>query len=213
MRSMPRVIRIVLVFFALVFLGCGPKYPLDIPEEEWRDMSAKERLQARKKQTELDKAKEERRKAEANAREAEAIKWLQDLEASRKDAEYGERLQCVLSPIQAYLGGSWRKIKPLALDVVQGMVLEKEIKEVSDGFVRRKEKIYAGFDGQTLTLCERKEDVQKQASEDCVHILGTFQEYSKGVQKDFKSHRFLRGRIRCDLAPGEVMPPRLRLER
>ncbi|MFP4214015.1 MAG: hypothetical protein ACLFRL_07890 [Desulfohalobiaceae bacterium] len=210
---MPRQAWLILVCLTFVLLGCGPKYPLDIPEEEWQNMSAEERLQAREKQAELDKAEQERRKAEAEAREAEAIEWLQDQEASRQNAEYGERLQCVLDPAQAYLGGSWRDIEPLALDVVQGMILEKEIKEVRDGYIRRRETIYAGFDGQTLSLCERKQDVQRQASEDCLHLLGTFEEYSQGVNKKLQADSFLRARIRCDLGPGQDMPSRLRLER
>ncbi len=105
------------------------------------------------------------------------------------------------------------KVVGIALDVVQGMILEKEIKDVRHGFVRGKEMVYAGLDGQTLSICDRKKDVQRQASGDCVHLLGTFQEYRQGVKSTLKSSRFLRGRIRCDLAPGEGMPPRLRLER
>lgn len=196
------------VLILLFSVGCSTRYPLDIPEEKWKTMSEAQQLQARQKQAELDRAREKRRAAEARAREAEAIKWLKAKEAARENASYGERVQCVLTDAQAYLWGKWRDIEPVALDLVKGMVLEFEIIESADNGIGYQEKGYAGFDGQTLSLCSEKDRVQRNSAT-CARVLGTFEQYAKGLQKRIRSDEFLRGKIRCDLAPGKGMPKRL----
>ena len=201
----------LILTFALL-AGCGSRYPLDIPEAQWEAMTPQEQLEARQEQAKLDRAAEERRTTEARAREAQAKKWLKDLEASREDARYGERLQCVLSPAQAYIGRSWREIEPLALDVVKGMVLKLDLKEADDGVFRYSTEAYAGFDGQTLSICPEEDYVQKNDPK-CARVLATFEQYRKGVETTIKASDFLRGKIVCDLVPGEGMPKRLILEK
>src|SRR6056297_2714593 len=101
--------QLIMLFGALLFLaGCGTHYPLDIPEGEWMEMSSQERQRAREKQAELEKAREKRRAAEAEARAAESLKWLKRREASREQARYGDRVQCVLSDAKAYVWDEWR---------------------------------------------------------------------------------------------------------
>src|SRR6056297_814054 len=117
--SMQKIFFVSLPLLLFCLLGCGAKYPLDIPEDKWMTLSKQEQLRAREKQAELDLVREKRREAEAKAREAEAIKWLKDNEASRKDARYGERIQCVLSKAEAYIWGKWQRIEPVALDIVK----------------------------------------------------------------------------------------------
>jgi predicted small lipoprotein YifL len=209
---MQRKFFIPLLFLMLGLLSCGTKYPLDIPEEKWASMTRQEQLRAREKQAELELAREKRRAAEAKAREAEAIKWLKDKEASRKQARYGERIQCVLTKAEAYIWGEWRRIEPVALDIVKGMVLEFELSEANDNGLNFQQKAYAGFDGQTLSLCPEKDQVQRN-DPSCARVLGTFEQYAKGIKSKIGVQDFLRGRIRCDLAPGKGMPERIIIKR
>lgn len=202
----------LLVVILILLVGCTSKYPLGIPEEQWQALSPQEQLEARQKQASLDKAQAERRAAEARAREAEAKQWLKDLEAKREAARYGERVQCVLSPAEAYLAGSWRQVEPVALDIVKGMILEFELQEPNTQTFHYSSKAYAGFDGQTLSICPQKEYVQRNASP-CAKVLGTFEQYRKGIKTTIHAQDFLRAKIECDLVPGKGMPKRLILEK
>lgn len=204
---------LILLFLPLLFLvGCGTHYPLDIPEGEWMEMSSRERQRAREKEAELEKAREKRRAAEAEARAAESLKWLKRREATREKARYGDRVQCVLSGAKAYVWGEWRSIEPVALDIVRGMVLDFDIQEAEEGDFGFQEKGFAGFDGQTLSLCPEKDMVQRN-SPSCARLLGTFEEYARGIKKRIGVDEFIKGKIRCDLAPGKGMPERLIIER
>ncbi|MGM0645425.1 MAG: hypothetical protein ACQESV_03355 [Thermodesulfobacteriota bacterium] len=205
-------IKITIGAALLCCIGCGPKYPLDIPEEKWETMSTAEQLRAREKHAEVEKAREERRAAEAKAREAEAIEWLKRQEAARDEAQYGERVQCILSNAKVYRWGEWHRIDPIALDIVQGMVLAFEMHAADPDELRLREQGYAGFDGQTLSLCAEKDQVQRNA-QDCAKAMGTFKQFARGLTQRIASEDFLRGDIRCDFAPGEGMPKRLILER
>lgn len=199
---------LLMLFFLFCLPACSPEYPLDIPENEWTTMTGQEQLRAREKQAELEKAEEKRRAAEAEARQAEAIKWLKNKEASRKQARYGDRLQCVLTNARACFWDEWRSIEPVALDIVKGMVLQLELSRADEDGFHFSQKVYAGFDGQTLTLCPDK-NLVRQNDPSCARVLGTFEQYAKGLQKKIHAKEFLRGCIRCDLAPGKGMPERL----
>lgn len=208
---MRRWVGFIIGVAVLCCAGCGPKYPLDIPEEKWTTMSTDEQLRAREKQADLEKAQEKRRTAEAKAREAEAIEWLKRQEAARDQARYGERVQCILSNAHVYRWGEWRRIEPLALDIVQGMVLEFEMHAADSEELRLRERGYAGFDGQTLSLCPEKNQVQRNA-QGCAKALGTSKQFARGLTQRIAGEDFLRGKIHCDFAPGEGMPQRLILE-
>ena len=47
----------------------------------------------------------------------------------------------------------------------------------------------------------------------CLRLLGTFEDYRRGIEQTVAAPDFLRGHLRCTLAPGEGMPPRLIIER
>lgn len=209
---MLRKIIVMSVLVLLFLFGCIGRYPLDIPEQQWKTMTHEEKLQARQKQAELDKARQNRLAAEARAREAEAIQWLRDQQAARDNARYGERIQCVLSRAEAYFWGKWRRIEPVALDLVKGMVIDFDMVEAGNNGLGYEQKGYAGFDGQTICMCPEKEAVQRNTSS-CARVLGTFEQYARGLETRVCADEFLRGRIRCDLAPGKGMPQRLIIDR
>ncbi|MCG5525186.1 hypothetical protein LRB11_09625 [Ectothiorhodospira haloalkaliphila] len=205
MKTIPALL--ITLSIVVLLMGCATRYPLDIPEEQWEAMTAEQRLQARQQQAALDQARAEQRAAEARAREEEAARQRAELEVRRQEAGFGERVQCVLREAEAYLGGSWRSVQPLALDVVQGMEWGFEMQAVEDGRVRRRGTGYAHFDGTRLTLCPRSGQYQTHAAA-CAQVVGTTSDYRRGLSERIEGHRFLRGQLRCDLHPASVVPRR-----
>lgn len=181
-----------------VLTGCS-SYPLGMAEAEWLRLTPEQQLQAREKQLEHDRLAEQRRKAEADARQLEAQRQTAELQARRQDARYGERLQCVLQPAQAWLNRQWRPVEPLALDLVAGYEQALVLQEADRRTVRYSGRAFARFDGQQLTLCQQPQ-VQRHPGR-CVRELGTFADYRRGIHREVEADQFLRGRLRCSLVP------------
>lgn len=192
--------RVLLVFCALLLGGCAGRFPLDIPEEQWLSMSPEQQLEARQEQARLDRAREQRRRAEARAREAESRKRAAEIESQRAAAAYGERVQCVLNNVQMDLGGKLRAAEPLALDLVRGMRIEVPVAASSEsGWMSYERTLIAGFDGQTIMLCESEQDFSPPYAR-CARILGTRAQYHRGLDTRIASD-FLQAKARCDLVP------------
>ena len=181
--------------------GCAPRHPLGIPDEQWQTMSLEQQLQARERQAELDRARAEQRAKEAQAREAEAARQLAELEQQRRDARYGERVQCVLSSAEARLNRQWRPVEPLALDLVRGFELPFELQQSDGRPISHRGRGYALFDGQIVTLCPQSGQHASRPVA-CLRLLGTLRDYHSGLDQTLAAPDFLRGRLRCHLVPG-----------
>lgn len=214
---MARRLPVTALFILLLILflsSCATRYPLGIPEAEWQAMSQEQRLAAREKQAELKQAEAERRAEEERARAEEAARQQAELNEKRRQAAYGERVQCVLDPVEARIFGSWRQAEPLALDLVVGLELEVPLRERSGSTVRRRSTAYASFDGQTVAVCREPLAAMTTTGRDhCLRLLGTFEDYRRGIAQQLEAPDFLRGRLRCNLVPAAGMPPRLIIER
>jgi hypothetical protein len=204
--------KLMIGFTALFLAACGTRHPLGIAEDQWQAMSTEQRLQAQEKQADLDRAADERRTVEARAREAEAARKQAELESQRRNARYGERLQCVLNDAEAQLFGKWRPIQPLALDLVKGANITLELVDASGHAVRYRTVAHAAFDGQTLSLCRDADDERRNLNF-CLRVLGTFAGFQRGIHRRVDAERFLRGHLRCDLAPGPGMPAQIIINR
>lgn len=202
------MLKFTLLIASLISLvACAPRYPLGIPEAQWQNMSTEQRFQAQAKQAELDRAAQDARAADARAREAEAARQQAELEIRRRDARYGERLQCILSDAEAHLGGRWRGVEPVAMDLVLGMRLAFDLAESSSHTVHSRTPFYAEFDGQTISLCRDARDAGRNPNA-CTRVLGTLADYRRGIDQRVDTARFLRARIRCDLVPEQGMTRR-----
>lgn len=162
-------------------------------------MSQEDRTEARLKQGQLARAEEQRREAEAAAQAAKARERTEELSKARREAEYGQRVQCVLRQAEGYFAGDWRSIESVTLDIVTGVEVEIELSQVDDGF-HYTDKGYASFDGQVAQICEHPADERRKANR-CARLLGTFKDFNSGVGDKVKGRRFLRGHLRCDLVP------------
>lgn len=181
---------ICLVLLLAGLSGCATRYPLGIPEEQWVLLTTQQQLNARSQQATLDQASQARREAEARAREAEAIKATAELEQRRRDAGYGERVQCILESAEGYIRGRWEPMRPLAMDLVSGYPEELAL---SDKRNRYQQSLYAEFDGQVVRLC--------RSTYECAEMAATRQQLHRGVSRYLEQDRLLRGTLYCDLVP------------
>jgi predicted small lipoprotein YifL len=191
--------RVLLVLLLGSLSACAARYPLGIPEEQWVLLTPQQQLDARSQQAALDQASQARREAEARAREAEAIKEAAELDQRRRDAGYGERVQCILESAEGYIRGRWEPVRPLAMDLVSGYPIELTL---SDTRNRYQQSMYAGFDGQVVRLC--------RSTNNCVEMAATRQQLQRGISQYLEQDRLLRGTLYCDLVP--QAPPGQRLK-
>jgi len=182
-----------LVVLVATLAGCGPHYPLDIPEAQWARMTPAEQTAARMKQAELDRARAEARRQEAAAREAEVAARAAELAHALANAGPGERVQCILQPVEMRYGGKWRPAEPLGLDLVAGMTIGFELQAREHRHRRIDGK--ATFDGMEVSLCPGY-------GSDCARFLATSGEFRRGVSRRVAADDRLRGRMHCELAYG-----------
>ena len=197
-----------MVLLVIGVTACGTRYPLDIPEEQWVLMSPQQQLDARTQQAALDKAAHERGVAEARAREAEALKEAAELDQRRRNAEYGERVQCILDPAEVYVRGRWETARPVALDLVSGFADEIE---TVDSRGRYAQSFYASFDGQVVRMCRSVNAIQRRSAGECAEMIATRQQYERGITRQIEQDRLIRGDLYCDLVPQAPRGQRLRL--
>jgi hypothetical protein len=161
-------------------------------------MSVEQRVAAQVRQAELDRAEAQAREAEARARIARETARLAELDRLRREARYGERVQCVLDQAEVHLGGKWYGVEPVALDLVKAVRVPFEVVERKLRNPYRTSGNEAFFDGQIVTLCP---DVAAFGAPDaCLRLVGTTSDYRVGLSRVVESHRFLRGQLRCKLA-------------
>jgi|APIni6443716594_1056825.scaffolds.fasta_scaffold102716_2 hypothetical protein len=204
---LPLILPMSLLFF---LAGCLPtRHPLGISDEDWQVMSLDQRLQAQEKQAEFEHADRVRKAEQKAAPESEAVRQPVQPEARRAPAapvRYGERLQCVLSQAKVRIADKWRPVESTVLDVSRGQVAEFTLVEPSGQKGRLSLMGFARFDGQILTLCPSADENRREG---CARVLGTFEDFRRGIDQSVEANGFLRSRLHCHLGPGAGMPPQL----
>ncbi|RFA30809.1 hypothetical protein CAI21_04710 [Alkalilimnicola ehrlichii] len=181
----------LLGLLVLVVAACTTRYPLGMSESEWLSLSPEQQIDAREREERLNleaaqqRAEQARQRAEAERREQEA------LEQRRREAGFGERIQCVLDGAQVRAGSRWEEAHPLGLDLIVGETADFRILE--RGSATRGGSGQASFDGQLVELCDR-------AGRHCEVIAGTSRDFQRGVRRQLEIDGLLRGELRCELA-------------
>lgn len=177
--------------FAL-FLSACTFYPLNMTEAEWLALTPEQRLEAREAQQRLNA--EARQAREQQALQQEQLRLQQEaLRLQRlQSAEYGERLQCVLREGTGYIGGQWRPLQPLAVELLSGDAFELELRDVESDY--RQVKVVMSFDGQTVRVC----DAYQQR---CANLVSTTRGYERGERASIQLERTVRATLLCDLPP------------
>ena len=212
------VLCFLLLFLVLILSACAPRHPLNIDDKDWQALSPQQRLQALEQQAQLDLAREQRRSAEAQQheaqarqREAEAARQQAELEKLRCQARYGDRVHCVLEHAERYRSRRWEPIEPLAFDLIRHIELTAAMIEQRQSHQRIQGTVYAVFDGQTVSLCDRQS--ADSGRRQCLKLVGVFEDYRRGIRQQLVAPDFLRGELRCSLAPAEGMPLQLMINR
>jgi hypothetical protein len=211
------LMRAFLPSLSLLFLlaGCLPtRHPLGISDEDWQVMSLEQHLKAQEKQAELEHADRVRKAEQKAAPEAEATRQPVQADARRaplssspsSPARYGERLQCVLSQAKVRIADKWRPVESTVLDVSRGQVTEFTLAEPAGQKGRLPLIGFARFDGQILTICPSADESRREG---CVRILGTFEDFRRGIDQSIEAAGFLRSKLHCHLGPGAGMPAQL----
>lgn len=193
----PRVKLSLILLMALGLAACGPSHPLGIADSEWQTMTSEQRMAAREKQVELDKVRAQERAERARLRAEEEARQQALIEERRANAQYGERVQCVLTQAEARLSGSWRSIEQTGFDLVIGEVKPFTVQHVKDGRTRHSRTGYASFDGQTVSMCLHARN--NTSSSNCATLVATTSAYERGVREQVSSGDFVRGSLQCDL--------------
>lgn len=188
---------LLVLISAGLLAGCMSFHPLGISDAEWQRMTPQQQMDARAKQTELDKQAAERRAERARLQALEDARLQAELEQRRANAKLGEHVQCVFNPAEAKISGNWRTVEPIALDLVVGETKPFNAEHLRDGRSRYSRQGYASFDGQTLSLCSSRSNY---SSSHCVRVVSTTRGYQQGVKQKVDSKEFMRGELHCDLA-------------
>jgi hypothetical protein len=201
------------VSLACVLAACLPtRHPLGISDEDWQVMSLDQRLRAQEKQAEFEHADRVRKAEQKAAPEAEAARQpVQPVQAEVRrapggPARYGERLQCVLTQARVLIADKWRPVESTVLDVSRGQVTEFTLAEPASQKGRLPLMGFARFDGQILTLCPSADENRREG---CVRVLGTFEDFRRGIDQSVEAAGFLRSKLHCHLGPGAGMPAQL----
>jgi hypothetical protein len=208
MQSMSLRWAILISAFLLLLLplACGPRHPLGIPDEQWKGMTSEEQIQARHRQAELNRAAAEERAAQARLQAAEAEARKAELEAMRRNAAFGDRVQCVLDQAQVRMHRDWNPVNMVGFDLVKG-IEESFTMEITAGKLSRMPVDgHARFDGQSIILC-RFPDEDDFHPDYCARLVGTRRELQQGLDGFVTAPDFLRGRLRCDLPPSDESRP------
>lgn len=189
----------VMVVLMVLVAGCASQYPMGMSEDEWQALSAEQRLDARERAERLN-LEAARQRAEQQRLRAEQERLAeQALIQRRREAQFGERVQCVLDAAELRSGGNWRDARPLGLDLIVGETHEFELLRKDSR--HRGVTGQASFDGQLIELCDRR-------GRNCAVIAGTSRDFQRGLHRQIEIDDALRGELRCDLAEPQPKPGR-----
>ncbi|MCO4759214.1 MAG: hypothetical protein KC477_14435 [Oceanospirillaceae bacterium] len=186
-----------LVLGAWILTACS-LHPLGIDDDEWASMSQTDQLRAYEKQAELDKVRAEAQARERQAQaEAEARKY-EAMAAMRRNAQYGDIVQCVLDPLDVRFGGDWKVSKPQVFDLVRGEERDLRLQDQKERYSTTALVSFAES-GLEVALC--RDGYYANRRDGCTRLLGTSRDFHRGVRQTFSIDRFMQGTLRCDLKP------------
>lgn len=212
---MPRV-RCLVPALALWLAACAGGPPLGLTEAEWNALDPAQKLAARDRQATLDaeaaaRRAAERRAAEERAAAAEAARQRR-LDALRREARYGDVVQCVIPSGTADFRPGWREIDPVGVALVRSETRSVTLTAHDSG---RTMPLWLSFseDGLMVSICRHAPREQERRRADCQTFAGTAADYRAGLTGRIDLPEILKGRLRCAYAPAPGMPDTVILRR
>jgi hypothetical protein len=188
-----------------VLAACA-SYPLGMSKEEWVLLTPEQQMEARMKQSDLNRANAERRAQQAAARRQRyaAIEAAERrrIEEIYRSARYGDVLECVVEGGFADFRPGRRSYRPVPFTLARG-----EVKSVSVSAGGRNGKFWAQYssDGLSMNLCYR--DPRRRGSRYCVSVNGQSREFSAGITRRMSVKKVFRdANVVCAHRPERNMP-------
>jgi hypothetical protein len=181
--------------FILVFIGCSSN-PLNIPDEIWLNMSDEKKIQAYEQQASLNLQREQNRQIELELRAKEEKQQQLIYESQLANASYGDRLQCIVYDAKAKLNKKIRDINYIGLDLLKNNIQEFKIVQNTSSSRRYSSVGYALFNGIELRMCE-----DSNMRRNCTSVVGTFMDFSRGINTHLNNDDFIIGKIKCEFVP------------
>lgn len=196
------VIKNILIWsslFLLCFLtGCVATHPLHISDQDWQYMSSSDQFKAYEKQADIDRSRSVLRAEEKRVEAALLLKRQEQLMILKKNARYGDLVECILEPLEVRYSRKWKESRPVAFSLVRGEVKSLDFND-QKGRYRTTAWVKFHDEGQTISICQRQS--QTSGLSGCVDLLGTTKEYHRGISRKIQLDKFLRAGLRCDLQP------------
>jgi len=189
--------RLPLLLAPLLMSGCAAMNPLNIPDEEWAQMSTQQRLTARQTQAELTQARLEsdrqRRHHEAQLAAQQAVFEQQEREQRFRQAHYGDILQCELSATRVRGSKGWRFVQPSEFTVMRADTRQIQLYDYKDR-VRKTLNVSFSERGK-LELCIHP------THRHCANFSWRQRKLSRGVQTPLHMGEKLHGQLYCEFKP------------
>lgn len=187
-------LRLMVLSLTLTLGGCS-MHPLSIPDEEWEQMTQKQRMEAYHEQAALDKAEQAARVREAELRAEEERHKRELLELRRQQARPGDLVQCVIEPLAYKQGKKWEPLQGVAFELVRGESQRLTLQDI-DGYSQTAWAVFS-TSGQTVALCKYESDTDDL--DDCARLNATSRELARGTQRKLAYSPYFRGHMRCEL--------------
>lgn len=192
-----RVFGLITLLLSVIMAGCSSN-PLGIDDDHWEMMSSAQKLEAHKVQAEVEKEQQRAATARYQA-ELEAQTERQKLrESIRKNAQYGDLIQCVLDPVYRYSNKGWLPLQGVSFELVRGESRALTLARVDNN---KDQTVYAlaGMSGQQVQICQNYSKAYGAST--CFGLQATTREMAYGVGRYFEIKKELKGQLRCDLRP------------
>ncbi len=186
-----------LLLGSFLLAGCTTMNPLSIPDDEWVQMSAQQRLTARQSQAALTQARLEsdrqRRHYEAKLAAQQVRLAQQEKKLRYQQAHYGDIVQCELSSTRVRDSKNWRFVQPAEFDVIRADRTEVKLYD-HKGRVRKTLNTTFSDRGK-LELC-----IQPNHRH-CANFSWRQRKLKHGVQTPIHMGEKLHGLLYCEFKP------------
>lgn len=186
MRKLKNWISMLLLAVAVTMVAGCSFNPLGMSDAEWESLTPTQQFEARKIQAERDEAARVRYAEQ----EAQEVAEQAQLDALRRNAPFGDVVQCTITDAKAYFyKDKWRPAQPVSIEMYRGES-EHSLSLVRQDRTSRTTDVYMSFDGLSVKACRGN-------SSECDVLVGTEAQFRRGITKRINVHKTVVGTLFC----------------
>lgn len=178
-------VRLPLLLLLVALAGCGPSRPVGTSEEEWRRPTPAQRLEARRKQAELDRERRARWREERLRRERELERLAERYARARPE----DFVTCVLEGGEVRFGEDWGRYVPVEFTLLRGEERQIEV-ERRNGRDRKRIWVVFGERGNRVRLCSVRPE--RASGNECSNLVASPSAFRHGVRERLRSKKLFR---------------------